>query len=275
MPKQVEIEIYQIAKTKLNNGEVDRWLRHLDAYDFADNLPDIDECTDPAFLVALSAKRCYMSFEVGLNPNITKVRQDLTEYLDNVLRQRHGSVFEHSVFSFAIEGISRVFTAEMNRHRAGWSISEGSLRFIRFNEIPYWEPLSIRNNNYDDNELSKKKSATRVLLKEAFSQQEEIYNQLVKLWDLDERDKNFHYKKKMTSLFRRVIGMGVATGGIWTGNVRALRHVIAQRADPGAEEEIFYVFSRIAEMMIKSEPMLFGDFKQGEDGGWKPEYYKV
>ena len=89
MPKQVEIEIYQIAKTKLNNGEVDRWLRHLDAYDFADNLPDIDECTDPAFLVALSAKRCYMSFEVGLNPNITKVRQDLTEYLDNVLRQRH------------------------------------------------------------------------------------------------------------------------------------------------------------------------------------------
>jgi thymidylate synthase (FAD) len=275
MPKQVEIEIFKIAQTQVNTEQVVKWLRHLDANDFADTLPGPKECTDAALLVALAAKRCYKSFEVGLNPNITKVREDLTDYLDNVLKQRHGSVFEHSVFSFAIEGVSRVFTAEMNRHRAGWAISEGSLRFIRFDEIPYWEPLSMRDNNCDDNELTQKKSATRMLFKQAFSQQEEIYNQLVKLWDLDEKDKNFHYKKKMTSMFRRIVGMGVATGGIWTGNVRALRHVIAQRADPGAEEEIFYVFSRIAQMMVESEPMLFGDFKQSEDGGWKPEYYKV
>src|SRR4051812_15905467 len=114
MPKQVEIEIFQIAKTKVNNEEVIRWLRHLEVESF--RFPSMNECMDAAFLVALAAKRCYKSFEVGLNPNITKVREDLTEYLDNVLKQRHGSVFEHSVFSFAIEGVSRVFTEEMNRH---------------------------------------------------------------------------------------------------------------------------------------------------------------
>jgi thymidylate synthase (FAD) len=275
MPKQVEIEIFQIARTMVNDREVERWLRHLEANDFADTLPGPKECTDAAFLVALAAKRCYKSFEVGLNPNITKVREDLTDYLDNVLKQRHGSVFEHSVFSFAIEGVSRVFTAEMNRHRAGWAISEGSLRFIRFDEIPYWLPESLKDHPDDDREIYLNKSYTRLLIKQAFEHQENTYKKLVEIWNLDEGDKNFHYKKKMTSLFRRIVGMGVATGGIWTGNVRALRHVIASRADPGAEEEIFYVFSRIAQMMAESEPMLFGDFKQGEDGGWKPEYYKV
>src|SRR4051812_42483826 len=189
MPKQVEIEIFQIAKTMVNNEQVIRWLRHLEVESF--RFPSMNECTDAAFLVALAAKRCYKSFEVGLNPNITKVREDLTEYLDNVLKQRHGSVFEHSVFSFAIEGVSRVFTAEMNRHRAGWAISEGSLRFIRFNEIPYWLPESLRDHPDDDFDLRGRKVRTRDALERAFKHQEDIYNELVVLWQIDEKSKNF------------------------------------------------------------------------------------
>jgi thymidylate synthase (FAD) len=191
------------------------------------------------------------------------------------MKQGHGSVLEHSVFTFAIEGVSRVFTAEMNRHRAGWAISEGSLRFIRFDTIPFWLPDSVNPKETDDEDLVARKEDTIALFEEAFSHQEEIYRELLNVWNLDEADKNFHYKKKMTSLFRRIIGMGVATGGVWTGNIRAIRHVISMRADPGAEEEIFHVFSRIVQMMKEREPLLFGDFYKVEGGGWRPKYWKV
>lgn len=274
MPSVVPIEIFQIAKTQVDRDAVYKWLEFLGvSEDF--ELPD-DEVSDPALLVALAAKRCYKSFEPGLNPNVTKVRQDYADYLDNIMSSGHGSVLEHSVYSFALENVSRVFTAEMNRHRAGWAISEGSLRFIRFDkDIPYWLPDSLQPNDGDDEDLRYKKSASRHLFEAAFQDQERHYAELMKLWNMDESDKNFSYKKKVTSCLRRIIGMGVATGGVWTGNVRALRHVLTMRCSPAAEEEILHVFSRVAKMMQEQEPMLFGDFHQNEDGYWVPKYVKV
>jgi thymidylate synthase (FAD) len=69
--------------------------------------------------------------------------------------------------------------------------------------------------------------------------------------------------------------MGVATGGVWTGNLRALRHVIAMRTDPAAEEEIFEVFRRIGKHMIENEPMLFHDFEEHDTGFLQPRNWKV
>lgn len=274
MPKLVPIKVFNIARTMVDREAVRQWLDHIGAENF--EIPGEGTVSDPALLVALAAKRCYMSFEPGLNPNVTKVRQDLVEYLDNVLKQGHGSVIEHAVYSFAMEGISRVFTAEMNRHRAGWAISEGSLRFIRFNEnIPYWLPTSLTEDPGDDADLAEKKRVSRAIFDKAFRHQEECYGELLDVWNMDEGNKNFHYKKKVTSCLRRIVGLGVATGGVWTGNIRALRHVIAMRADePSAEEEIFYVFCQVAEVMLEKENALFKDFQKIKNS-WKPGYWKV
>ena len=76
-------------------------------------------------------------------------------------------------------------------------------------------------------------------------------------------------------MMRRIIGMGVATGGVWTGNLRAVRHVLSVRVDAAAEEEIAYVFSLVLKRMIEEEPHIFADFEQTEDGFWKPIYWKV
>jgi len=187
------------------------------------------------------------------------------------------SVLEHSVYTFAIEGVSRVFTGEMNRHRAGWAISEGSMRFIRFDkDIPWWMPNSIREADGDDEDLAQRKARTRGIFSRAFRQMQENYAELLDVWDLAEGHHNFKYKKRVTSCLRRIIGMGVATGGVWTGNLRELRHVIALRADePAAEEEIFHVFSMIGQIMVDREAALFGDFKRDERGSWIPKYRKV
>src|SRR5580693_9415570 len=135
----VNTEVFNIAKTQVYRVAVQKWLDYLGANEY--EIPSEETTTDPALLIALAAKRCYMSFQPGLNPNVTKVRKDMVDYIDNILASGHGSVLEHSVYTFAIEGCSRVFTGEMNRHRAGWAISEGSMRFIRFDkDIPWWMP---------------------------------------------------------------------------------------------------------------------------------------
>lgn len=302
MPSQVPIEVFRIGRTVVDEDEVKRWMKFIGADQF--EIPDEDSVTNPALLIALAGKRCYMSFQAGLNPNVNRIRQDYVEYFDNILKSGHGSVLEHSVYNFAIENVSRVFTAEMNRHRAGWAISEGSLRFIRFGEnIPYWEPDSIKGedvliaghqdglNNWDEPELidwlktagprqlttvAAKQHATRVLFKRAFSHQEFMYRCLETIWaDELAPESKFKGKKEITSMMRRIIGLGVATGGVWSGNIRALRHVFTMRASPQAEEEMLHVFSRVARVMIEKEPLLFGDFKETPEGYMVPEYKKV
>lgn len=299
---KVPIEVFYLGHMTCDREETKRWLKFKGVSDeYLDNLPSQEEVSDNALAIGLAAKRCYMSFEPKLNPNVEKVRNDWTEYLDNILKVGHGSVLEHGMWRFAIENVSRVFTGEMNRHRAGWAISEGSMRFIRFGEgIPYWEPDSIKgpdvlldseidlllrawlpmvketfeDGTYDT--VEEKKHATRLLMQRALSNQSDIYATLECIWaDELAPDSKFKQKKELTSLFRRIVGMGCATGGVWTGNIRAIRHVLTMRCEPAAEEEILHVFSRVVVEMKKREPMLFGDFEQDGQGYWKPKYRKV
>lgn len=312
----------------VDKKEVKRWTEYLGANEF--EIPDEEVITNPAFLVAVAAKRCYNSFQPGLNPNVTKVRKDWTAYLDNIMSSGHGSVLEHAVYSFAFEGVSRVFTGEMNRHRVGVAISEASMRYIRFEPemeerevevqggpginstvkikkmmpkmgtgIAWWMPLSIRPGKVSlvedkpgegvklwgpgvldavskNPELELKKRKTREIFEKHFETTEIAYMELLEIWkdELSPTSK-FHQKKQLTSCFRRIVPMGVATGGVWTLNIRALRHVLTMRASPGAEEEIAHVFSRVAKLMIEQEPLLMGDFVQDEEGFWTPKYRKV
>ncbi len=288
--RNVNIEIFHIAQTRVNPTAVSRWLEHLNTSeeyrDEMDRLMDEGLISEPSMLIGLAAKRCYNSFEPGLNPNVTKVRRDWTEYLDNVIKSRHGSVMEHATHSFAIEGVSRVFTGEMNRHRAGVAVSEASMRYIRYNDIPSWLPDSIKlfpsemveleNDETGANTLSMKKWKTQQVFKRHYGQTEVNYKEIQDIWKEElAPESKFHGKKAITSMARRIIPMGVATGGVWTLNMRALRHIMALRASEAAEEEILHVWSRAGKLMVEQEPILLGDFTQSPEGYWIPKYDKV
>lgn len=296
-----EITVRCIQQSRMNQEQMLDWLVDLGAHDFAEKLTDQD-LSDAETMVGVAGKRCYNSFEIGLNPNVTKIREDWGVYLDNVLASGHGSVLEHAVWTWAIEGCSRVFTAEGNRHRAGVAISEASLRYIRFKSgdgqgISYWEPISIRElpeptswaqggqvsqtqeqRQRQWHNLEAKKLASRVIFDMAFNDAFKHYRALEAVWanELSSTEPQaFNRKKALTSMFRRIIPLGVSVGIIYTFNCRALRHIMTMRCDPTAEEEIAYVFGMIAKHMVQSEPKLFGDFVQDEFGFWKPKYRKV
>jgi thymidylate synthase (FAD) len=194
---------------------------------------------------------------------VVRVRDDHEEYLQNILKQAHGSVLEHVSFSFVLHNISRVATHELVRHRPGVAISQESLRFVRLEDIPFWFPDWAR----DDPELMKR--ATGLL-----EQMEEFQRWMAGHFGLEDEGVRFSEKKHKTSFMRRFAPDGVATGLLWTANIRTLRHTIEARTDTGAEEEIRLVFGKIAELVRAEAPALFSDYTV-EDGAWIPRWRKV
>jgi len=269
----VKPEVFLTAKSVVQPAGVRKWLERLGcSEEVIEKYTRGEGKTDGERIVELAGRRCYMSFEPGLNPNVKKIREDIAVYIANIMDSGHGSVLEHVTFTFAIEGVSRVFTGEMNRHRAGMAISEGSMRYIRYSDIPMVDVPSLDPNSPDVPLVRQK---TRNAIAELCGIIEKYYMDLVARWSPVLEGKEFAGKKQVTSMLRRIIPMGVATGGVWTGNIRALRHLFTMRCAESAEEEICYVAVMMLEKMMQEEPILFGDFAKDTKGFYAPVYRKV
>jgi thymidylate synthase (FAD) len=212
-------------------------------------------------LVEFGGRACYRSWEPGLNPNVTRVRTDRDEYFANILRSAHGSVLEHANYSFALRNVSRVFTHELVRHRAGSAFSQESLRYVRLTEIGFRVPPALE--------------PVRDQVISIVEQLEEFQVSAADQLGIDEEGLPFHVKKEITSALRRLAPIGLSTDIMWTANARTLRHVIEMRTAEGAEEELRTVFDQVARIMQAEAPGLFQDFARQDDGSWQPEYRKV
>jgi thymidylate synthase (FAD) len=212
-------------------------------------------------IVEFGGRACYRSWEPGLNANVTKVRTDQREYFANILRSAHGSVLEHANYSLALRNVSRVFTHELIRHRAGSAFSQESLRYVRLTDIGFRVPPALE--------------PVRERVLSIVEQLEEFQVQAAAELGIDEEGVPFHVKKEVTSALRRLAPTGLSTDIIWTANARTLRHVIEMRTAEGAEEELRLVFDKIARTMLAEAPGLFQDFERQDDGSWVPEHRKV
>ncbi len=260
--KSVQPEVFLVARPEIDYEQLAAYLHEVGGEKWLEKL-DRGDLDDAQNLAEFAGKICYRAWEPGLNPNIRRVRNDQELYLQNILNQAHGSVLEHVSFSFVLHNISRVATHELVRHRPGVAISQESLRFVRLADIPFWFPEWARG----DAELMKRAAAL-------LEQMEEFQRWMAGHFGLDADGVPFHEKKLKTSFMRRFAPEGVATGLLWTANIRTLRHTIEARTDPGAEEEIRLVFGRIAELVRAEAPALFGDYEIS-DGAWIPRWRKV
>jgi thymidylate synthase (FAD) len=261
--KRAQQKVFLIAKPDIDWDEVAMYLREIGGerwLELFDRSADYGT-SDAENLVEFAGKMCYRSWAPGLNVNVKKVRDDQEAYLQNILKQRHGSVLEHACFTFVFHNVSRVLTHELIRHRPGVAVSQESLRYVRLNEIPMWIPKWA----WDDKRLMDHAD-------ELVSHMEDFQEWMAEYFKLDEAP--MHEKKAKTSFMRRFAPEGVATGMTWTANVRTLRHVIEARTDPGAEEEIRMLFSQVGTIMRGEAPLLFSDYVV-DNGHWVPAYRKV
>jgi thymidylate synthase (FAD) len=255
-------EVFLLARPSLALEGMRGYLRDVGGESWLDRrLAESESPNAAELLVEFGGRACYRSWEPGLNPNVTRVRTDQQEYFANILQSAHGSVLEHASYSFMLRNVSRVFTHEIVRHRAGSAFSQESLRYVRLTDIGFRVPPALE--------------PVREQVLSIVEQLEEFQRSAAAELGIDQEGVPFHVKKEVTSALRRLAPIGLSTDILWSANVRTLRHVIEMRTAPGAEEELRMVFDRIACIAQAEAPGLFQDFVRQDDGSWVPEYHKV
>jgi len=240
--KLAKPNVFLIAKTELHQPGRDAFLNHIGAQGWETNAPSASE-----ELIEIAGKTCYMSFNTDLNKNLTRVREKRNrDYIQNgIIAVNHGSVLEHSSVTFAITNVSRIFTHELVRHRAGCAYSQVSGRYVRTDELEAYDPEIFTPEE--------KETFVKAL------EQIEILYKDFETQAFERVGDDFGTKKKVTSALRRIMPNGQNNTIIFTANHRAMRHIINMRTDPHAEEEIIDVFEKIRDVMKAEFPNIYED----------------
>ena len=105
----------------------------------------LDYTPEPERVVAMAARLCYSASgaeELAERLSEEKVR----EMVRKMVKIGHGSTLEHASFTFGIEGVSRVLTHQLVRHRIA-SFNQQSQRYVKFTgDVAVVKPESIAGN---------------------------------------------------------------------------------------------------------------------------------
>lgn len=245
-----------VAETVVDVGELSRYLREIGANKFVEDrlISNWGGMSTSASLTEVMGRLCYKSWEPGLNPNITRVRQNQKDYIENLEKVKHWSVFEHASISVIFSSVSRVFTHELVRHRVGTAFSQESMRYVRLEDIPIWfsedvaiflGPLGMADEMLQD-------------ISEVLQLMEAKQAKWANLLNLNDPGLEFAPKKKATSALRRYFSpTGVATEIGFTANVHEWKYIFGQRTSEEAEEEMQIVMGALQKDFHTRYPLLF------------------
>jgi len=205
----------------------------------------LGESTDGERLAEFAGRLCYMSQR---NPANRTTR----DYLENIKRQGHGSVFEHANYSVLVEGVSRSLTHELVRHRAGWAYSQLSQRYVDESVADFVMPPAI----IGDEALER---SWREQVESAQRSYVSLVDELMKryAWVADK----VHRRKMAREAARAVLPNATETKIVATGNVRAWRTMLELRSSESAELEIRRFAIAALRMMQQEAPAMFSDFE--------------
>lgn len=201
---------------------------------------------NPEELVYASARQCYSELHAS---DIYKCAspENVEKLLAQVIASGHESVLEHASFTFAIEGISRVTSHQLVRHRLA-SYSQASQRYVPTAPTCMVVPDTIERALAKEKVESNSKSDE--VIANAFC---DYADALVKLSEVLERE------GIPREDIRYFYPQGAKTDIVVTMNARELRHFFELRCCNRAQWEI----RRLADMMLEicklTAPALFKD----------------
>jgi len=263
-----------IADTQINQTNLRLMLADMGAPEgYADREKS---ASDGEHLIEIAGRMCYKSFGTGLNKNLSKVREGTRPYIGNILKTKHGSVLEHSSTTVAFLNVSRIFTHEICRHRAGAAFSQESMRFVRLDDIPIWIPdltadfEALATVTRDPGETREPATSAKALqaaferyMRDVTEYAERAITSVSRV--LDDSRVPFGIKKSITSALRRMAPGGHATNIVATANHRAWRHWLELRTaltpngDRTAEVEIHDVFVKLGDDFKMRYPHIYQD----------------
>ena len=246
-----------LAKPQTNVAGLGGFLEGFDSdLRFPEYLDDPTVLPDSSQLCKTAGQVCYASF----GPRRT-MNENAPAYIERLTSAGHGSVLEHASFNFLLYGISRSVTHELVRHRAGVGISQISQRYVsgavlRFVERPEYQGDEQLHRTFEeraDRAAAEYEEMAELLLE----RQEGGASMLTADYKTDAR-------KKVQQTARSLLPNETEAPMVFTGNVRALRHIIEMRADAHAESEIRNLALRLFLCLRIVDPILFGDYDLGE-----------
>lgn len=210
------------------------------------------EASDGERIAEFAGRLCYMSQH---NP----AGRSTAEYLSNILKQGHGSVFEHSTYVMLIEGISRSCSHELVRHRAGWGYSQLSQRYVDESHAAFVMPPAIQGDAALEAEWTAQ-------VEQAQAAYVAAVERLMARYDWVEN--KVHRRKMAREAARSVLPNATEVKIVASANVRAWRTMLELRLGEGAELEIRRMAVACLRILQQEAPALFADFEiyEAEDG---------
>lgn len=243
-----------LAKTQTNVAGLAGFLEGFDpSLGFPAYVEDPTTLPDSSQLCKTAGQVCYASFGPRRTTN-----ENAAAYFERLTSAGHGSVLEHASFSFLLYGISRSVTHELVRHRAGVGVSQVSQRYVSGSVLRFVE----RPEYQDDPELHAlfEERADR-----AAAEYEVMAGRLLERQEKGAALLDAEYKtdarKKVQQTARSLLPNETEAPMVFTGNVRALRHIVEMRADEHAESEIRNLAVRLFLCLVTADPILFGDYQ--------------
>ena len=179
-------------------------------------------------------------------------RRNTAEYLQNILRQGHGSVFEHATYVVLFEGISRSCSHELVRHRAGWGYSQLSQRYVDESHAAFVMPPAVQGDAALEEDWTRQVGGAQAAYVAAVDRLMTRY-----AWVEDK----VHRRKMAREAARSVLPNATEVKIVCSANVRAWRTMLELRLGEGAELEIRRMAIACLRLLQHEAPALFADFE--------------
>lgn len=210
------------------------------------NVTLIEHTPNPERTVALAARLCYSPTSIdGLREKLAA--SDIESFLDKIMSLGHHSVLEHASFTFGIEGISRVTTHQLVRHRIA-SFSQQSQRYVSHkDQFTSIMPACIAEN-----------PEARQIFASMSETVHKAYSQLI---DMGIPAEDARY----------ILPNATETKIIMTMNARELLHFFALRCCQRAQWEIREMSVEMLRLVKRIAPVIFRQAGPGCVAGPCPE----
>lgn len=230
----------------------------------------IQHTPEPEKLVAAAAKLCYSA--VGVENIMDGLDEGkVYKFLGMLMDLGHESPIEHVSFTFGVEGVSRVLTHQLVRHRIGCSYSQQSQRYVKLEQFEYIIPPEIE-----------KLPAARQKFIEAMEADQKAYNELVELLIPEHYQRNIQEgknEKQARSMAektaiedaRYVFPNACETKIVFTMSARALMNFFKHRCCNRAQWEIRQMAEEMLRQLKVIAPTLFKNAGPGCVAGQCPE----
>ena len=212
---------------------------------------------NPEEVVAQAAKLCYS--QVGVDGIMEKLTPEKIEkFVDHLATIGHESPLEHVNFTFAIEGISRVTTHQLVRHRLA-SYSQQSQRYVKLDQFEYIIPPEIERNE----------EAKKIFI-ESMNKCQEDYDKLVEILfakhyqelldkGVSEKKAKSQAEKMSIEDARYVFPNACETKMVFTINARSLYNFFHHRCCERAQWEIRELATEMLRLVREVAPILFNN----------------